>query len=117
LLVYSSLVATALGRPVRVDSIISVAAAIAIVLLGNYLPKIQPNWIIGVRTPWTLSSDLAWRRTHRLAGPLLVAAGFLSLAVALFRPDAATSVMLSLLVVTAVISAIYSYLVWRQDPA
>jgi len=117
LLVYSSLVATALGRPVRVDSIISVAAAIAIVLLGNYLPKIQPNWIIGVRTPWTLSSDLAWRRTHRLAGPLLVAAGFLSLAVALFRPDAATYVMLSLLVVTAVISAIYSYLVWRQDPA
>jgi len=117
LLVYAGLVATALGRPVKIDSIISIAAAIAIVLLGNYLPKIQPNWIIGVRTPWTLSSDLAWRRTHRLAGPLFVAAGFLSLAVALFRPAAAAYVMLSLVVVTAVISAIYSYLVWRQDPA
>lgn len=117
LLVYGSLVAIALGRPVKVDSIISVAGAIAIVLLGNYLPKIQPNWIIGVRTPWTLSSDLAWRRTHRLAGPLFVVTGLVSLVAALFRPAVAAYLMLSLIVVTAVISATYSYLVWRQDPA
>jgi uncharacterized membrane protein len=30
--------------------------------------KIRPNWFVGVRTPWTLSSKLSWDKTHRLAG-------------------------------------------------
>ena len=41
---------------------------ILIMLFSNVLPRVQPNWIIGIRTPWTLSSDISWQRTHRLAG-------------------------------------------------
>jgi uncharacterized membrane protein len=44
-------------------------------LIGNVLGKVQRNFWIGVRTPWTLASDTVWIRTHRLAAWLFVAAG------------------------------------------
>lgn len=43
--------------------------------VGNYLPKLRPNFLCGIRTPWTLASEGVWRKTHRLAGPCWVAGG------------------------------------------
>lgn len=39
-------------------------------LIANVLPRLQPNWWIGIRTPWTLSSEECWIRTHRFGGQL-----------------------------------------------
>src|SRR5262249_54272853 len=40
---------------------------VAFALLGNVLGKVKRNFWVGVRTPWTLASDVVWERTHRLA--------------------------------------------------
>jgi uncharacterized membrane protein len=116
LAIYAALVAAALGRPLKVQ-LMPAALGIIVALLGNYLPKTQPNWLFGVRTPWTLSSDLSWRRTHRLAGPLLVLSGAVAFVMAFVRPNVAVSVLVGAIVTTAIICFIYSYLVWRRDPA
>jgi uncharacterized membrane protein len=50
---------------------------IMILLLANVLPRLQPNWWVGIRTPWTLSSTESWNRTHRLAGHLGIPTGVL----------------------------------------
>ena len=52
--------------------------------LGNYLPRVRPNFTFGIRTPWTLASEEVWRRTHRASGPVFVAAGIATLIAALF---------------------------------
>lgn len=49
-------------------------------LLGNVLGKVQRNFWVGVRTPWTLASETVWVRTHRLAGWLFLAAGVVGFA-------------------------------------
>ena len=36
--------------------------------IGNFMINLKPNWFIGIRTPWTLSSDVVWRKTHQLGG-------------------------------------------------
>ena len=46
------------------------------IVIGNYLPKVRPNYLVGIRTPWTLTSDLSWDRTHRIGGRLFVLEGF-----------------------------------------
>lgn len=51
-----------------------------LVALGNVLPKLPRNGLIGIRTPWTLADPTVWERTHRLGGYLLTAAGLASLA-------------------------------------
>lgn len=91
-------------------------AALIIVLVGNYLGKTRPNWILGVRTPWTLSSDLAWERTHRLAGRLFVAVGIVGAITSVVEPAAGVSVLIAGVLTAALASVVYSYLVWRQAP-
>lgn len=43
--------------------------------LGNVLGRVQQNFWMGVRTPWTLASEAVWIRTHRLAAWLFVGFG------------------------------------------
>jgi uncharacterized membrane protein len=56
-------------------------------LLANLLPRVEPNWWMGVRTPWTLSDPAVWRATHRFAGNLGVAAGLGLVAALVVLPD------------------------------
>ncbi len=43
--------------------------------IGVLMENAERNWFIGIRTPWTLSSDRVWRQTNRLGGRLFRAAG------------------------------------------
>ena len=87
---------------------------ILFIVIGNYLGKIRSNYMMGIRTPWTLSSDLAWDKTHRLGGKLFMLAGLLLLLSALFLPVTWwVYVMLGTLFPMLIVLFVYSYLVWR----
>jgi len=45
------------------------------ILMGNYLPKLPRNFFFGIRVPWTLASEVVWKKTHILGGWLFVIAG------------------------------------------
>lgn len=51
------------------------AVGIVLVVIGNALPRVRPNDVIGVTTAWAKRSERAWARTHRVAGYLVVALG------------------------------------------
>jgi len=59
-----------IGAGFAVDMVRLIAAGLGILLLvmGNALPKTQPNHYAGIRLPWTLSDPLIWQKTHRAAG-------------------------------------------------
>ncbi len=74
---------------------------------------------MGIRTPWTLSSDLSWDKTHRLGGRLFFAWGLLVMILTLLNllpPMTFFIGVFSLLFVILIGLAIYSYQVWREDP-
>lgn len=85
--------------------------------LGNYLPRVRPNFTFGIRTPWTLASEEVWRRTHRASGPVFIAAGIVTLIAALFATtlhEVAFAVMLVSILGATVFAGVYSYLAWRK---
>jgi uncharacterized membrane protein len=99
------------------ESLANFGIPILLVVTGNYLGKIKSNFLFGIRTPWTLSSDLSWNKTHRLAGRLTVALGLGLLVVALVWNDSwlnfwAGLVGLALVITVAVV---YSFRVWKSD--
>lgn len=55
----------------------SLGTAIFLIIGGNVIGKIERNFVIGLRFPWTMDSDAAWRHSHRAAGKSMVAAGVL----------------------------------------
>ena len=85
-------------------------------LLGNYLTTVQPNYFVGIRTPWTLESATVWARTHRVGGMVFCLAGLLMAALALVLPLAwIEKALLGLILGTAAFSYIYSYFLFRQQ--
>ena len=69
------IVLAALGNELDVTRFVGVAVGILFVIIGNFLGKTRSSWFLGIRTPWTLSSDRSWTLTHRLGGYLFIATG------------------------------------------
>jgi uncharacterized membrane protein len=89
-------------------------SALMIIVIGNYLPKTRSSFFFGVRTPWTLSSDIAWEKTHRFAGPLFMLAGALGLAGAFLFNGIWLAMQLTVLIMAAaLVSVVYSYFAWK----
>ena len=103
----------ALGEPGRG---VAIWMAAFLLLFGNFAGRLRPSWFVGIRTPWTLSSDAIWRRTHRLAARLMVAGGAVGLLGAVMLPaHAALAVAIALLLVCTLAPAALSFFWWRAS--
>jgi len=90
------------------------AMGLLFILIGLMIRKAKRNYFIGIRTPWTLANDVVWEKTHRLGSKLFIAAGILTLLALLF-PDKAFIILMVSTLGAALISVVYSYLVFRQE--
>ncbi len=86
------------------------------VVIGNLLGKIRPNWFVGVKTPWTLSSRRSWVKTHRMAGWTFVLLGLASIGLGLTGAAWAIAAVPAVVLPCIAWLFVYSYLVWRSDP-
>ena len=89
--------------------------AILFIVLGNVLPRARPNWFVGIRTPWTLSSDRVWERTHRLGGRVLVVGGIVVALAGLLSSRLAFWTLMATVATLSVGAMAYSYLLWRSE--
>lgn len=105
-------------RPGTVDvaMVVCLVVSLMMVYLGNIMPKFRMNWFCGIKTPWTLSSESVWRRTHRVAGRLYFAAGILG-AIGAFVPyNVVRFVMLFVPLLAASLAAmVLSYRWYRAE--
>jgi len=83
-------------------------------LIGWVLPQIKRNFFIGIRTPWTLSSDEVWDKTHKIGGKIFMAFGVLSLVSVIFGSVVNFVVVIFGAILFAVVMMIYSYLAFRK---
>jgi uncharacterized membrane protein len=114
--VHGLVIAWTLQHPIDISRAMPMLVGALFVSFGAVMGKIRPNWFVGIRTPWTISSKQAWIRTHRLGGWLFVILGMLFVTAGMARVSwFSYFVMGSVLAVVAVLF-VYSYLVWRQDP-
>jgi uncharacterized membrane protein len=114
-LLHVAVVGAALGWPISITRLAPLAVGALLVILGNLLPRFRSNFFMGIRTPWTLSSDTVWNRTHRLGGYLMVAAGLLMVVSAFVQSEVFFYVAIGGVFVAALGTVIYSYLLWRGE--
>ena len=105
------------GYDVPIAPLVGGGVGLLFMVLGNVMTTLRSNFMVGVRTPWTLTSDLAWDRTHRLIGRLwVIGGGVVFLASLLGQGEALVVVILTLVLGTLILAFVYSYLVWKSDP-
>lgn len=87
---------------------------ILFVILGNYFGKIKFNYMLGIRTPWTLANEEVWYKTHRFAGPIWMVGGVLLLLIG-FLPVAWTApLFVGVILIVTVLPMGYSYLLFKK---
>ena len=108
----------ALGHPMQMQRILPIGVGVVLIVIGNLLPRARPNWFVGIRTPWTLSSDRVWEKTHRFGGRLFVAGGLIITIASFLWVQEAHVILFVVMGLVASSVMIYSYLEWkREQPA
>ena len=100
---------------VQVSTMVTALCAVLFMMIGNMMPKFRQNFFCGFKTPWALSDEIVWNKTHRLGGRLMFGAGILGL-IGAFVPNEKVKMMMLLAPVTAasVIPVVMSYVWFRK---
>ncbi len=116
LVAHAMIIASGLGYSVRIDRLMPLGFGLLFIFLGNYITRVEPNWFVGIRTPWTLSSDTVWRKTHRTGGWLMVLGGFVLAVGAFILPHGAfPPLFVTTIVIVALIPIVQSYVLWKRE--
>jgi len=81
---------------------------------GILTENAKRNWFIGIRTPWTLSNDAVWNKTHKIGGKLFKAAGVIAF-VGIFFQNYALFFVLVPVILVAAYTTIYSYIEYQKE--
>lgn len=95
--------------------VLGVFTGLLILMAGNYMNNLKPNYFAGIRLPWTLNDPENWRRTHSLAGKLWFAGGILLIITSFLLPKyLLIPSIVAVFIVIVVIPGIYSYFIYRR---
>jgi uncharacterized membrane protein len=84
------------------------------IYIGFLMEHTEPNWFVGIRTPWTLSSERVWKKTHDRGGTLFKLAGMVSMIGAIAGVYAWLFIIVPALAVAAY-TVVYSYVEFRRE--
>jgi uncharacterized membrane protein len=104
-----------LGYAVNIGATVSGAIGLLMITLGNYFGKLKRNWFIGIRTPWTMSSENVWNKTHRLGGRLFMLWGLGLIAAPWLAPTMAMIILIGGVIFIMTWIMIYSYTLYAKE--
>lgn len=102
-----------LGYVFNMNLVMFPALGILFFGIGILLKHCKRNWFIGIRTPWTLSSDKVWKKTHELGSKLFKVCGVIAFFGIIFQ-SYATLFILAPVLLTAAYTIVYSYFEYRK---
>lgn len=116
LLIVNGVILTETLRPgtLSVPMVTMLSIGVLFVVIGNFMPKFKSNFYMGIKTPWTLSSEEVWRKTHRLGGRCFCLSGLLFLICA-FLPGSAINFCVIVVLIACFIPGFMSWIWWRQE--
>jgi uncharacterized membrane protein len=108
-------VASALNWPFAGSRVFLAAMGLFMAVLGSELGRVEPNFFVGIRTPWTLADPWVWQQTHRRGGRWMAIGGSLGTLLALTLPDnLAFGLVFPVIIAPPLAAAVASYFFWRQ---
>ncbi len=104
-----------LGYPLPVAKMVPLGVAALFLSIGYLLPRAQPNWFVGIRTPWTLTNPQVWQRTHRAAGTAFTLMALLIALSVLLPPRWSFLIVLLGVLGLSLGLVVYSYVLYSRE--
>jgi len=103
------------GYNISVGLWIPALVGLLFVIIGNYMGKIKPNWFMGIRTPWTLSSEEVWNKTHRFGGKIFIVSGFLMAMMNFYPINFRLPIFIITIIAMVFGTFLYSYILYIKE--
>ena len=91
------------------------AIGLLFIFIAFMLRQARRNFFIGIRTPWTLSSDRVWDKTHQIGSTLFMLVGALAVIGAFFGGATAFWMLMFPIFGATIFLVIYSYVLYKQE--
>ncbi|MFH1105781.1 MAG: DUF1648 domain-containing protein [Candidatus Aenigmatarchaeota archaeon] len=111
--IFSATIAYNLGYGFSMNYLIIPALSVLFYYIGVVMEHARRNWSIGIRTPWTISDDRVWKKTHLAAGKVFKASAVMTL-FALFPTGFGIFFAIAPIAIGALALTIYSFLLYRK---
>ena len=103
-----------LGIHISPNLTLPVMIGILFIYIGFLIGHAEPNWFVGIRTPWTLSSDSVWKKTHQRGATLFKLAGVVSM-IGILAGIYAWLFILIPAIAVALYTVVYSYILFTKE--
>jgi uncharacterized membrane protein len=115
LLIYFIASLNNIGYNFDVGVLVSLAVGLLFMILGKYMGKIKPNWFVGIRTPWTMSSETVWNKTHRFGGKAFILGGLIIILTGIAPLSWRLPLFIADIIVLLFGTVVYSYIVYHKE--
>jgi len=114
--IYSFVMAKTVNQELSLIIYVQVAVGLLILLIGNYMNSVKPNYFVGVRTPWTLENEEVWKKTHSFTAKLWTLGGLFMIIVPFLSniTELIWVIIVGLVLVLSLIPIVYSYLINKK---
>ena len=99
----------------NINIFISLLLAVLFVAMGYYLPTVKHNYMIGIRTPWTLYSENVWVKTHKMSKNWLIAVGVVFVISMLLKMPYSLIIPLVFMAIVMIGIVVYSYIAFAEE--
>ena len=99
----------------RMSSSMLPGIGLLLIFIGFMLRQAKRNFFIGIRTPWTLSSDRVWNKTHQIGSTLLIVAGALAVIGSFFGGTTTFWMLMVPIFGSTIFLMVYSYVLYKQE--
>lgn len=103
-----------LGYDINIGIWVPIIIGVLFIVMGSFLNHIKPNWFMGIRTPWTLSSEEVWEKTHCFGGKMFMMLGLLFLLTPLWPASSLFWTLIAPAIIAGIAPIIYSYIIFKK---
>jgi uncharacterized membrane protein len=112
--IYFQVVLWNIGVEISPNVTLPIGLGLLFFYVGILCENAKRNWFIGIRTPWTMSNDVVWDKTHKVGGKLFKIAGVAAF-IGIFFQSYAVFFILVPVILTAAYTVIYSYFEYQKE--
>jgi uncharacterized membrane protein len=114
LYIHALTLAASLGVQFNMTIMLLPVVGLLFIGVGYVMRQAKRNFFIGIRTPWTLSSETVWDETHKLGAKMFMLGGLVTI-VSAFLGETGIWLMLVAMLAAAFVPIVYSYILWRRE--
>ena len=107
-------IAIAMGAAINVGSVICFVTGVLMFFVGNMMPKIKQNFFFGIKTPWALTDEENWFKTHRLGGKTFAVGGIVIMIAAFIPGEFKIWILLAAVIIMTTVPMVYSYMLFKR---